>query len=294
MRRFPVRLFAILNLVSLLVLVVLVHGGASAPALFRQAVQPFLGVGRASAEAAGAGLAWMRGVSRTETEFRRLRERVADLEARLVERERDLMLLSRQAREQHELTARLSGGASRWIPARVEGVDPSPWVRMIWVDRGLQDGVVEGAAVAAGEALVGRVAEAREFSARIQLLSDPASAAQVAVVALRGGAPEEPGSHPSEPAVRGVLRGTGGIRAPLDMVPNDQAVSAGAGVVTTGYDAKFPRGLFVGTVESARPGNIFHEIVVRLAADFEGLDVVQIRADRVEGGAAKSGREAPK
>ncbi len=288
MRRFPVRLLVILGFASFVAFVFLLRGGGGAgggkgKSLLRSLLDPALAAGRWTAEAAGSLAAGLRGLGRSEAEYQRLREQVADLESRLVDRERNLIVLSRQLREERQIAARLPGGTSGWIPARVTGIDPSPWARAVWVDRGAADGIREGAAATAGEALVGRVDEVSDNRARVRLLVDPASAALVQV--WPGGAPPPAPADgtpppPETPAVRGVLRGTGDeTSCRLDLVPNTETLSTGDAVVTTGYDAKYPRGLFVGTIGSARADDVFLSVTVRLPTDLPSTEILQIQRD---------------
>lgn len=285
MRRFPVLLLVVLGFVSFVLFVFLLRGGGGkGKSALRGLLDPALAAGRWTAGAAGSFAAGLRGMGRSEEEYRRLRERIADLESRLVDRERNLIVLSRQLREERHIAARLPGGASGWIPARVTGIDPSPWARAVWVDRGSADGIRAGAAATAGEALVGRVDEVDQRRARIRLLVDPASAALVQV--WPGGAPPpasagETAPPPSgTPAVRGVLRGTGDeTLCRLELVPNTEKLSTGDAVTTTGYDAKYPRGLFVGTIEAARADDVFLLVTVRLPVDLPSTEIIQIQRD---------------
>lgn len=286
MRRFPTRLALVCAFASLAAFAALYRGNGAGARSLRGVVEPALWGGRWAAGAAGTAAAWFRGAFRSEREVLDLRERVADLEARLVDRERTLLVLSRQMRQQSALAARLPGGGTGWIPGRVTGVDPSPWARGVWIDRGRDDGVREGAAAAVGETLVGRVAELAGRRARVQLLSDPASAALVQVWPAGKPPPVEGAPlQPDLPSPRGVLRGTGDEgTCRLEMVPNGEAVSPGDAVLTTGYDAKFPRGLFVGMVLSAEPGDVFLSIDVRLPVDLPSVDVIQVQRDLPAGG----------
>ena len=95
-----------------------------------------------------------------------------------------------------------------------------------------------------------------------------------------------PSSPPDSPvqeaeAVLGVLKGTGSdARYRLAMVPNDSPVSVGDSVLTTGFDAKFPRGLFVGKVESVEKGDLFQRIEVAIPVRLSALDGVQVRSGK--------------
>lgn len=277
MRFTPGRLFLTLGSASFLLWVGVAHGGRGGARLR----EPLL-----AASSWGGGLlqwmslpaAWTRGALRRDAEFEGLRRRLADVEGRLVEREREVILLRRQLRDLAKIAERAPLLSARGLPVAVKGVDPSIWVPALWVDRGERDGLRVGMAVVAGEALVGRLSEVLDRSARVQLLADPSSAALVEVAP----GPPPPGPVAPDqippPAPRGVLRGAGSGRDALllDLVPNDQAVAEGAPVVTSGFDAKFPKGLYAGRVRSVRKGNVFLRIVVDPPVDYAGLEALQV------------------
>jgi rod shape-determining protein MreC len=60
----------------------------------------------------------------------------------------------------------------------------------------------------------------------------------------------------------------------MKYVPNDDTVSNGEHVVTSGMDRIFPRDLPVGTIVDIKPGNPFKQIRVRPAANLERLEEV--------------------
>lgn len=271
MRRRSLRLFVATSLLSLFMLVAVAYRGLPAGP---RGTAPVLAPGETLAAFARRLGDVLRGLWRAPEDFRRLEARLADAEARLVAREHEMVILSRQMRQVASQRERLGEDLLAIVPARVVGIDPSPWVRSLWIDQGLADGVRAGAAAAAGEVLVGRVAEVLPSGARIELLADPTSTALVQVLTAGARDPNLP--EGASAAARGVLRGTGSDVYSLDMIPNDASIAPGDPVVTTGFDAKFPRGLFAGTVAAARPGDIFMSVSVRCPLDLSALEALQI------------------
>jgi rod shape-determining protein MreC len=71
----------------------------------------------------------------------------------------------------------------------------------------------------------------------------------------------------------------GGIGEPLltmKYVPNDDTVSVGERVITSGMDKIFPRDLPVGTIAEIKPGNPFKQIRIKPAADLQRLEEVLV------------------
>jgi len=75
---------------------------------------------------------------------------------------------------------------------------------------------------------------------------------------------------------QGIVKGTGDSEPRMDYVSNDEKVQAGEEIVTSGLDRIFPKGLPVGTVESAAPGNPFQVIKVKPAVRLDRLEDVLI------------------
>lgn len=76
---------------------------------------------------------------------------------------------------------------SRWLRVRaVTPGDPSAWRRSLQVNRGLESGVREGAALIAGAHLVGRVHSAGPLGAEVHPLTEPGCAVVAAAAPLDG------------------------------------------------------------------------------------------------------------
>jgi rod shape-determining protein MreC len=73
-----------------------------------------------------------------------------------------------------------------------------------------------------------------------------------------------------------VLKGAGNNLCQLDYIMNEESVSPGDAVVTSGLDQIYPRGLPVGTVLRVGDGNIYKRIVVRPDTALDRLETVLV------------------
>ncbi|NWG12157.1 MAG: rod shape-determining protein MreC [Acidobacteria bacterium] len=217
--------------------------------LFRKgvliAVTPFLN-GSAAVVRGAAHLwrnyLWLVG-ARAENELlnetvRRLKLRDQSLRQMQDENERLRRLLS--FREQSGL---------RTIGARVVGRVPNFLSNVMYIDRGLADGVAVDMPVLSGEGVVGRTVVVSPHQSQVQLITN--SDASLGVMLAVSHSP-------------GVLSGTGGIELRLDYINNTEKVAAGDVVVTSGLDSVFPKGIPVGQVVKSQKGKtVFRDIQVR-------------------------------
>jgi rod shape-determining protein MreC len=137
------------------------------------------------------------------------------------------------------------------------------------LNRGTDDGVVEGLAVVQGRTFLGTVVAPRARFSRVQLLTDPHARLEVAVVASNG--------------VRavGYLRGGGDpSRMRLRFVKGREGleVKPGDPVVTGNVDERVPSDLLVGyVIEGGRAGTDgVLEVVVRSQMDLETSTTVLV------------------
>lgn len=202
------------------------------------------------------GESWRRH-RRLAEENRRLAARVEDLERELLRREslqgdfeRLADALSYARREGRRLSV-----------ADVVYADHASWLRSLVVHVGV-DGAVVDQPVLAPEGLVGRVTSVAGRYAKVQLVTDRASAVGAMIARTRR---------------QGVLRGRGSDTMSLEYVPLQADVRIGDRVVTAGIDAVFPRGITVGVVQSVEPSEqLFHRITVASTVDFGLLDHVYL------------------
>ena len=72
----------------------------------------------------------------------------------------------------------------------------------------------------------------------------------------------------------GVVKGSGDPEPHMDYVVNDEKISPGETVLTSGEDRIFPKGLLIGTVMDAKAAQPFQVIRVRPAARLDRLEDV--------------------
>ncbi len=150
---------------------------------------------------------------------------------------------------------------SKMIAARVIATATGASASAVFVDRGTTSGIEKGMAVVTPDGIVGKVLAAYPYSSQVLLATDPTFAAGV----------ESQKNH-----VRGILKGLGHGNCRVDYVQNEEKVETGEWFYTSGDDRIFPKGMPVGQVTSARPGNPFQEISLDPAGLAGGLEEVLI------------------
>jgi rod shape-determining protein MreC len=151
--------------------------------------------------------------------------------------------------------------ASETMVASVIGMGANPNSRVVFLDKGAGAGVRPGMAVITADGIVGKVQAVFPVSSLVLLISDVYSAAGVIL--------ENSRAH-------GVLKGTGLYEARIDYIPNDEKVSVGEKVYTSGEDRIFPKGLVVGTISRVQPGKEFLDILVEPGARLNRLEEVLV------------------
>lgn len=140
-------------------------------------------------------------------------------------------------------------------------IDYASWLQTA-ILKTAADSVGVNQPVVAGKGLVGRVVLVAGPYAKVQLITD--RAASIGVMIDR--------THR-----QGVVKGAGRGNLELDYVSLQADVRVGDLVTTAGIDGIYPRGIPVGIITAAIPGDdLFYEIRVAPAVDFGLLDQVYI------------------
>lgn len=163
------------------------------------------------------------------------------------------------------------------IPAAVVGRDPSNWVQGVTIDRGSNDGIVEGMAVVDGVAIVGQVVMVTPRTSKVMLLTDSTSAIDAIVQSSRA---------------QGIVEGVEGRKLELSYVIKDYTVQTGDRVIASGLDGTYPKGTLIGVVTEVRRSSsgIFQQIDVQPSVDLSRLENVLVLAPR-RPSAGKAGDE---
>ena len=147
------------------------------------------------------------------------------------------------------------------LAAQVIGASADANSHILYVNRGEHDHVRRNMAVITPGGIVGKVVEVYPGSAQVLLINDKDSGV---------------GALFSDSRTHGVVKGSGDPDPRMDYVVNDEKVHPGEVLLTSGEDRIFPKGLLIGSVSGATPGNPFQIIRVKPAARLDQLEDVLI------------------
>jgi rod shape-determining protein MreC len=189
----------------------------------------------------------------------RLKIRNAELEGRALEADRLAALLNfRQAHADVGM-----------VPARVIGASPDTGTLVVYIDQGSRSGIRKDLGVITPDGVVGKVIAVDPYTSQVLLLGDKESGVGALLTATR---------------TQGPVKGAGEPLLTMDYVSNDEQVSVGEAVVTSGQDRIFPKDLPVGTVVETTPDRKSPFMVIRVkpAAHLDRLEEVLVLLTREE------------
>lgn len=139
-------------------------------------------------------------------------------------------------------------------------LDTAGRFKSIIIDSGSADGVEVNDVIANANGLVGRVVLTTRDLAKVQLLTDNNCSI---------------GSLIERTRRQGVVRGSGTSALQMFDIPSLSDVQAGDVILTAGIDGIYPKGIPIGTVVRADPGqSLFKTITVRPSVDFGTIEEV--------------------
>lgn len=196
-----------------------------------------------------------------------LRERNAELEAEVSRLQGQVIQLQQRVGETEILAALVNfsraNPESTYKGAAVVGRDPSPFLHYVIISRGSNDGILRGMPVVTNQGLIGRVDAVIADAARVQLITDPASAVNVRLQNAEADA---------------ILAGSVTGDLTLDMIPQDVNVDPGEVVLTSGLGGGYPPDLIIGQVLNVRKRDyeLFQQATIQPAVDFSRLEIVLV------------------
>lgn len=154
------------------------------------------------------------------------------------------------------------------VAAQVIGTSGSDQSRVLYIDKGSNDGIARDMAVITPNGIVGKIVQVFPDSAQVLPINDQLSGVGVVLQGSR---------------LQGTLKGAADGSITVQYIMSDEKVEPGEQVVTTGGDRIFPRGLPVGKVVSSQPGHdLFLNIKVAPAADLNRIDEVLVVTKKTE------------
>jgi rod shape-determining protein MreC len=199
--------------------------------------------------------AYLRGVRRENRELRAEIDRMKVEDARYAED-------ARMARRIQALLAFKEQYVDTTVAAQVIGTSGSEQSRILYLDKGLKDGIKPDMAVITPAGIVGKIVQVFPDSSQVLPINDQFSGVGAALKSSR---------------LQGILRGSSNGVTTLQYVMSDEKVEPGEEVITSGGDRIFPKGLPVGKVVSVEPGkDLFLNIRVVPSARLDQVEEVLI------------------
>jgi rod shape-determining protein MreC len=130
------------------------------------------------------------------------------------------------------------------------------------INKGSKDGILKNFPVITQQkALVGKCGEVYESFSKVILISNKESSFDAKI---------------SDSDIQGVVKGKGGLKLFLDLIPQEEEVNEGAIVVTTALGGVFPEGLLVGEIEKVLKSDIqpWQEVEIKPTFDIKELETL--------------------
>lgn len=164
-----------------------------------------------------------------EKENKRLRIKIKELEE---EKNRYIEALSENKRLK-ELQEFKSERTDYVTSAGVIARDPTNWFQVLWINKGTNAGIQKNMVAVTPSGLVGKIHRTLHGTAKIILITDVNSSVAVRLQTIR---------------IEGILEGKGTDRCYLKYIPQEENISIGERVITSGLDGIYPEGIQAGYV----------------------------------------------
>jgi rod shape-determining protein MreC len=196
-----------------------------------------------------------------------LRQRNGELEAEVARLQAQVIDLQQQVTETNILSALVDFARANpefsYKAASVIGRDPSPFLHYVIINVGSNEGVLPGMPVVTNKGLVGRVDAVIAEAARLQLVTDAASAINVRMQAS---------------TTEAMLIGSTTSDLTIEMIPQDANIQVGDVVLTSGLGGNYPANILVGQVVSVRKmqSELFQQAAIQPNVDYNQLQFVLV------------------
>jgi len=196
-----------------------------------------------------------------------LQQSNTELEAEVARLQTQVIDLQQQVTETNILSALVDFARANPVysykAGSVIGRDPSPFLRYVIINIGSNEGILPGMPVVTDKGLVGRVDAVIAEAARVQLVTDAASAVDVRLQASN-----------TEAMLAGSVTG----ELSLNMISQDAVIQAGDVVLTSGLGGTYPPNILVGQVVSIRKlqSELFQQAAIQPNVDFTRLQFVLV------------------
>jgi len=202
--------------------------------------------------------------------LRGVRQENRDLQEQIQKLQLKQVRLSQDAEQAHRLQA-LLGFKEQFIAqttaAQVIGSSGSEQSRIVYLDKGSNQGIKRDMAVISSEGVVGKVILVFGDTSQLLLINDQSSGV---------------GAILEQSRLQGVLKGKASGELVLDKIMSDEEVKPGEKVLTSGGDQIFPKGLPLGSVARVSTGGQFLQVTLQPAASLNHLEEVLVITQKLE------------
>lgn len=184
----------------------------------------------------------------------------------LVAENADLKLLEQENEELRTALDFLKEKPYSSLAANIIGRDPN-FSNYFILNKGLKDGVKDNLPVVSPEGiLVGKILKAEDNLSVMLIPTDTNFQTAAAILGKTKG------------NTSGLVQGEKGLGVTMQFIPQDEDVSVGDTVVTSGLELNMPKGLVIGRVAEVKKEsrNIFSEATISPLVVYENLDIVMI------------------
>ncbi len=197
------------------------------------------------------------------TEVSRENDRLLKEVDQLTRRNNDLIEIIEQQGRVKKLQKANKNGKLKSLTALVIGRDSTQWSKMIFIDKGTDDGIRGNVAVVTDAGIVGHIIHSTATTSKVLLITDSRSAVDSLFQGTR---------------VPGVSMGAGEDLCEIKFVPIDADVEVGDRVVSSGLGGVFPKGWMIGNVVNTvkRKQELFQGVIVAPSVDFSRLEDVLV------------------
>jgi rod shape-determining protein MreC len=210
------------------------------------------------------------GIWRNYLYLRGVRKENRDLQQQIQQMQLEQVRLKQDAEQAHRLQV-LLGFKEQFISqttaAQVIGSSGSEQSRIVYIDKGSNQGIKRDMAVISGDGVVGKVVLVFGDTSQVLLISDQSSGV---------------GAILEQSRLQGILKGKASGELVLDKIMSDEDVKPGEKVLTSGGDQIFPKGLPIGIVSRVSTGGQFLQVALQPAAALNHLEEVLVITQKQE------------
>ena len=210
------------------------------------------------------------GIWRNYLYLRGVRQDNRELQEQIQQLQLEQVRLRQDAEQAHRLQA-LLGFKEQFIAqttaAQVIGSSGSEQSRIVYIDKGSNQGIKRDMPVISSDGVVGKVILVFGDTAQVLLISDQSSGV---------------GAILEQSRLQGILKGKASGELVLDKIMSDEDVKPGEKVLTSGGDQIFPKGLPLGTVAKVSNGGQFLQVSLQPAASLNHLEEVLVITQKQE------------